>query len=120
MHHLVRAGGAVHAAEQVRKAITLYQAEYKERYGVEETSVRNVLDPTLLSGASRPVGVSLHFLRALVRTLGNNQLRTEDVAEIMTRATAHTKLSVVEAFMPGCMNACSTSALICQVFYRTT
>lgn len=94
---------ALDAAEQVREAVTLYQADYHERYGVEETSVRNVLDPTLLSGASRPVGVSLHFLRALVRTLGNNQLRTEDVAEIMTRATAHTKLSVVEAFMPGCM-----------------
>jgi hypothetical protein len=91
------------ATELVRKAVALYQAEYRERYGVEEAAVRKVLDPAALNGASRPVGVSLHFLKAMQRTLGNDELRTEDVAAIITKATAESKLSTVEAFMPGCM-----------------
>eukprot|EP01043_Picozoa_sp_COSAG02_P056861 COSAG02_NODE_6809_length_3349_cov_7.200000_1_plen_396_part_00 len=91
------------ATELVRKAVALYQTKYRERYGVEEVAVRKALDPVALHGASRPVGVYLHFLKAMQCTLGNDKLRTEDVAAILTKATAESELSVVEAFMPGCM-----------------
>eukprot|EP01043_Picozoa_sp_COSAG02_P046839 COSAG02_NODE_4423_length_5376_cov_8.233655_1_plen_199_part_10 len=91
------------ASSLVREAVQLYKTRYAAQYKTEGASNGRNIQAAILEGASRPVGVNWHFLEALRITLGNDQLRTEAVAEIMRRATLESKQCVVETFMAGHM-----------------
>ena len=92
------------AYELVQRAVDSYHSVFTDRYGVDERTVRKLVQPEeLRQGASKPVGVNWHFLVAVQTTIGDASLTTEDVAEILKKATATTELSVVETFFPGCM-----------------